>query len=57
MFAAVEASGETVRVEDAGPLLMVTGLGLKLAPMLAGSPLTLKATLPVKPLAGVTVTV
>jgi hypothetical protein len=41
----------TVRVEDA-----VAGLGLKLALARDGRPLTLKVTVPVKPLLGVMVT-
>ncbi len=51
----IEQPVDIVRVEDPEPPLMEAGLKLEVAPV--GNPLTPNETLPVKPLAGLTVTV
>ena len=51
----MEQSVDTVSVEDPDPPLIEAGLKLAVAPV--GKPLTPKETLPLKPLAGVTVAV
>jgi len=57
VLAATELATDSVKVEEAGPLVIVAGFGLKLALMPLGSPVALKATSPVKPLLGDAVTV
>jgi len=51
----IEQSVDIVRVEDPEPPLIEAGLKVKVAP--AGNPLTPNETVPVKPLAGLTVAV